>query len=439
MKEVYNNLVKTLNDNDAIVLGCSGGPDSMALFDLLLKVKKEKDIKIICAHVNHKQRRESDEEEVWLESFCNKKKITFEKMSITNYGDDNFHNEARNIRYNFFESLVKKYDAKYLVTAHHGDDLVETILMRIVRGSTLRGYSGFSEKVMKNGYTILRPLVLLTKAEIEEYCNKNNINYAVDKSNYSDKYTRNRYRKTVLPFLKEEDKNVHLKFLKYSKILEACSNYLDKVESEVIKEVYSDKKIDVLKFKSIDSVVQNGILNKILEEYYEDDLILISDTHTDLIKELIYSRKANAVIYLPNEVKVIKSYGYVHFERDTELIDSYEIELSDYANLPNGKNIKKIDETSNNSNYCCRLNSKDIELPLIIRTRNYGDKMQVKGLNGTKKIKDIFIDSKIPLRQRDLWPIVTDSTGKVVWLPGLKKSKFDVPKGKSCDIILKYY
>ncbi len=439
MEEVYNNLFKTVNEEDTVVLGCSGGPDSMALFDLLLKLKKEKNIKIICAHVNHKQRRESDDEEKWLEGFCKRKKVVFEKMSINNYGDDNFHNEARNIRYNFFESLVKKYDAKYLITAHHGDDLIETILMRIVRGSTLRGYSGFSDKVKKNGYTILRPFVIMTKAEIEEYCKKNNIHYAVDKSNFSDKYTRNRYRRNVLPFLKEEEKNVHLKFLKYSKIIESCSNYLDKVESEIIKDVFNDKKIDILKFKKIDNVVQNGILNKILEEYYEDDLILISDIHTDLIKDLINSRKSNAVIYLPNEVKVIKSYGYVHFEKETDLIDSYEIELSDYANLPNGKNIEKIDESSNNSNYYCRLNLSDIELPLIVRTRKYGDRMKVKGLNGTKKIKDIFINSKIPLRQRDLWPVVTDSAGKIVWIPGLKKSKFDIPKDKSCDIILKYY
>ena len=439
MKKVLEKLLKTLEKGDTVVLGCSGGPDSMALFDLLLKVKKEKDIKIICAHVNHKQRKESDDEEIWLENLCKTRKIIFEKMSITNYGDDNFHNEARNIRYNFFEELVKKYNAQYLVTAHHGDDLVETVLMRIVRGSTLRGYAGFGSCVKKENYTILRPLITVTKSEIESYCKKHKINYATDKSNYSDKYTRNRYRRVVLPFLKKEDKNVHLKFLKYSRMLEAYSDYLDEIESAAMKRVYQDKKIDILKFKEVDNVVQSGIINKILEDYYEDDLILISDIHTDLIKDLIHSKKANSVIYLPNEVKVIKSYDSVSFERETEQIDSYEIELLDYANLPNGKNIKMIDESDSNSNFYCRLKKEDIVLPLEVRTRKSGDRMQVKGLNGTKKIKDIFIDAKIPMRQRDLWPVVADATGKIVWLPGLKKSKFDVPKGKKCDIILKYY
>ena len=439
MKQVFNNLLRLLKDGDTIVLGCSGGPDSMALFDILLKIRKSTSINIICAHVNHKQRKESDDEAIWLEKFCKKRKVSFEKMVITNYGDDNFHNEARNIRYNFFEDLVKKYNAKYLVTAHHGDDLIETVLMRIVRGSTLRGYAGFSEEVKKDNYTIIRPLVTVTKDEIEEYCKKNKIDYAIDKSNYSDKYTRNRYRRVVLPFLKTEDKNVHLKFLKYSRVLEAYSNYLDEIESSAMKKVYKKGKIDIEKFKELDILVQNGILNKILEEYYQDDLILISDVHTDLVKDLIYSKKANSTVYLPNEIKAIKSYDNVTFEKETDQIDSYEIELLDYANLPNGRNIKKVDEASDNSNYYCRLNIEDITLPLQVRTRKSGDKMKVKGLNGTKKIKDIFIDSKIPMRQRDLWPVVTDSSGKIVWLPGLKKSKFDVPKNKNCDIILKYY
>ena len=103
------------------------------------------------------------------------------------------------------------------------------------------------------------------------------------------------------------------------------------------------------------------------------------------------------------------------------------------------KNIKIVDKISENSNFYCRLNSSDITLPLRVRTRRLGDKMEVKGLGGSKKVKDIFIDAKVPMGKRDLWPVVVDSKDKIVWLPGLKKSKFDVPKNKKCDIILKYY
>ena len=113
MKKVKKYLSDILNKDDVVVLGCSGGPDSMALLDLLIEFRKKLNISIVCAHVNHKLRAESDDEMVWLEQFCLKHKIIFEKMIINNYGDDNFHNEARNIRYNFFEELVYKYNAKY--------------------------------------------------------------------------------------------------------------------------------------------------------------------------------------------------------------------------------------------------------------------------------------------------------------------------------------
>lgn len=411
----------------------------MALMDVLLKLRKKFNLSIVCAHVNHKLRVESDDEMVWLEDFCKKKDVIFEKMIINNYGDDNFHNEARNFRYNFFESLVHKYGAKYLMTAHHGDDLMETILMRIARGSTLSGYAGFKKISVKEDYTILRPLIYVTKDELLSYNKDNGVEYVIDKSNFSDKYTRNRYRKEVLPFLKKEDPNVHLKFLKYSELLFDCDEYLDVETDKYAKTLYNDKYIEINNFKELDNVIQNKFINKLLESYYEDDMILISDVHVDLIKSLIYSNRANSFIYLPNAVKVIKSYDKVYFKRETEQIDNYEIELLDYANLPNGKNIKCIESSDVNNNFYCRLSSKDVVLPLHVRTRKSGDKMKVKGLNGSKKVKDIFIDSKVPISQRDLWPVVVDSTDKIVWLPGLKKSKFDVQKNEKCDIILRYY
>ena len=411
----------------------------MALMDVLLKLRKKFNLSIVCAHVNHKLRVESDDEMVWLEDFCKKKDVIFEKMIINNYGDDNFHNEARNFRYNFFESLVHKYGAKYLMTAHHGDVLMETILMRIARGSTLSGYAGFKKISVKEDYTILRPLIYVTKDELLSYNKDNGVEYVIDKSNFSDKYTRNRYRKEVLPFLKKEDPNVHLKFLKYSELLFDCDEYLDVETDKYAKTLYNDKYIEINKFKELDNVIQNKFINRLLESYYEDDMILISDVHVDLIKSLIYSNRANSFIYLPNAVKVIKSYDKVYFKRETEQIDNYEIELLDYANLPNGKNIKCIESSDVNNNFYCRLSSKDVVLPLHVRTRKSGDKMKVKGLNGSKKVKDIFIDSKVPISQRDLWPVVVDSTDKIVWLPGLKKSKFDVQKNEKCDIILRYY
>ena len=440
MKKVNDYLNNLLCDGDTVVIGCSGGPDSMALMNILMEFRKKINISIICAHVNHKVRTESDNELKWLEGFCNKHHIIFESMCIYNYGDDNFHNEARNIRYQFFEDLVRKYDAKYIMTAHHGDDLIETILMRIVRGSTINGYAGFKREVKKDGYFIIRPLVYVTKDEILKYDANNNIEYVIDKSNFSSKYTRNRYRKEVLPFLKKEDKNVHLKFLKYSNMLSEYDDYLNKEAQKYLKKVFNnDESLDIDKFKKLDKVLQDKIINNLMKKYYQDDLILISDVHTNLVRDLVYSNRANSSIYLPNSIKVVKSYSKLYFEVESSQIDNYEIELLDSANLPNGKNIKVVESSDINDNNYCRLCSKDVVLPLRVRTRKNGDRMKVKGLNGSKKVKDIFIDSKIPIGKRDLWPVVVDSKDNIVWIPGLKKSKFDVSKNKKCDIILKYY
>ena len=207
MSEVVKYLNNLLIDNDTIIVAVSGGPDSMALLSLLLEIKNNKNINIICAHVNHNSgRMGQDEEEEYVKSFSNKNNIIFESYKIDEYKESNFEMEARSKRYSFFDELVKKYNAKYVFTAHHGDDLVETILMRMVRGSNLSGYSGFKSVVNMDGYYIVRPLIYYTKAELEEYDKENNVKYYIDSSNSKDKYTRNRYRKYVLPFLKEEEK-----------------------------------------------------------------------------------------------------------------------------------------------------------------------------------------------------------------------------------------
>ena len=423
--------------NSTIVIGCSSGPDSMALFDMLLKKREEYNLKLICAHVNHNLRTQSKEEAIFMKAFCKENDVLFEYLLIDNYGDDNFHNEARNIRYNFFEEVVKKYDADYLMTAHHGDDLIETILMRISRGSSLKGYSGFQKEVEKDGYKIVRPLIDMTKEDLLEYNRENKVQYFIDSSNEKMKYTRNRYRANVLPFLKSEDPNIHLKYLKFSEDLDRAYQIVEREKQKVLKKVTKEGKIIIDLFKQVDSYFQKEILYSLINKFYEDDLILITDHHIDLIMKMLESKKANSYVDLPNDVIARKEYNLLEINRKNDEVFNYEIEYNKYVELPNGKVIKEgFDE--GNSNDICRLCSKEINLPLIIRNRRIGDKMKVKGLNGSKKIKDIFIDKKINSKERDLWPVVVDSTNNVVWLPGLKKSKYDKKKDEEYDIILKY-
>lgn len=436
MDAVLGYLDNKIDENTTVVVAVSGGPDSMALLSLLLKIKK--DINIICAHVNHNTGRIGQkEEEEYVKSFCKLNNIKFELLIINEYSDDNFENEARSKRYNYFEELINKYNAKYLLTAHHGDDLIETILMRIVRGSTLKGYGGFNKEVIKSNYTILRPLIEVTKEDIINYLDENNIKYFIDSTNLEDIHTRNRYRKNILPLLKNEDKNVHSKFYKFNRMVNLYNDYIEKEALNIKNRIYINNKLNLIEFNKLDYVIKLNILYSILEEVYSDDLILITDNHINLINELSLN-KENPSIHLPNNLKVIKKYNYLEFSVEEQKKEDFEIELSSNIVLSNGHRIEIIDYSDKDNNYICRLDKDEVKFPLYVRNRKDGDKMLVKNMNGTKKINDIFIDSKIEKENRNMWPIVLDSNDNIVWLPGLKKSKFDKTKDEKYDIILKY-
>ena len=442
MDKVYYYLLNEtdLKKDDTVVAGISGGPDSMVLLDLLLKLKKAKKINIVVVHINHNVREEADIEENYVKDFSISKNLIFESMKIEKISDDNFENEARTIRYNFFDNICKKYNAKYLMTAHHGDDLIETILMRIVRGSTLKGYSGFSKVVKKDNYTIIRPLISVTKDEILKYAIDNDIKYFVDKTNMLDIHTRNRYRKYALPFLKEENANVHEKFLKFSETLLLYSDYIDKIVNNTKSKVFINGELNVEEFLKLDYLIQIKIIYSILEKIYQDDLFIINNTHVKLILDLISKDKAQSTIHLPNNIKAIKSYNFVTFGIDLDNNDKYEIEINDKINLNNGKNLEVLDkDVDDKSNNIIKLNTNEVALPLYVRTRREGDKIEVKGLKGHKKVKDIFIDSKIKNKDRDNWPIVCDAKDNIIWIPGLKKSKYDRSKTGNYNYIVKYY
>ena len=152
---------------------------------------------------------------------------------------------------------------------------------------------------------------------------------------------------------------------------------------------------------------------------------------------MLKGKKSNNKLNLPNGYQAIKSYNYYKIVKINKE-DSYEYTLDSKLILPNHMVIKRVEEKEGKSNYILRLNSKDITLPLKVRTRQPGDKMEVKNLGGKKKIKDIYIDEKIPALKRDAIPIVTDSNNTILWLPGVKKSKFDVESNGIYDIILSY-
>ena len=435
MKKTMN-FIESLNiyENDYVVLACSYGPDSMVLLDLLKKFH----FKIVVAHVNHKLRSDSDTEQKLLEEFCNKNNIIFELFEIKDYPKGNLEMNARNIRYNFFEEIVNKYQAKYLFTAHHGDDLVETILMRLTRGATFGSYAGFSLITRKKGYNLLRPLIFYTKEDIINYAQSNNISYAIDYTNNEDDFTRNRFRHNIIPSLKNENKNVHQKFLKFNELINSYESYFETETNKIYNELYINNSIDLNKFFLLDEMFKKRLLEKILLEIYQDKINIINDKHINLIINLINADKPNAFVVLPKNIKVTKFYNTIIFNFYDDLETGYDYILNKEVQLKDGNILYLDKDIDDNSNFIIRLNSEEISLPLHIRTKKNGDKIVVKNLNGTKKIKDIFIEKKFSIGKRKTYPILTDNNDIVLWIPGVKKSEFDKQKKEKYDIIIKY-
>lgn len=436
MKESLD-FLKQLNidKNKYLVVATSGGPDSMALLHLL----KTNNYKLICAHVNHNLRSVSDEEYIFVENYCKENDIIFEGMKIEGYKNNKFTEfEAREKRYNFFETILKKYNTDILLTAHHGDDLIETIIMRIIRGSNLNGYKGFSKISTYKDFKIIRPLVFYTKQDIENYINDNNIPCVYDESNKSKKYTRNRIRLDILPLLKQEDKNIHKKFLTLNEELEDTQDYINQEVNKNLKDNFKDNKLDLNKFNKLHKFIQRKEIEEILFLLYKDDITLINKKHIESIFKIIID-KNNKKIQLPLDIIVSKEYSYLVFKKEKNITQkNYNYILKDKVNIENFGTIEYIEDTLEKSNYVIKLNSKDITLPIIVRTKEESDIIEVKNLNGSKKIKKVFIDEKINKDSRDSWPIVTDSKNNVLWIPGIKKSKFDCYNKSFYDIIIKY-
>ena len=435
VKNYLNSL--NINEKDNIIIAVSGGPDSMCLFNILIKLRKEKKFNIICAHINHSKRAQSNEEKIYVEKFCKQNDVVFEYLKIEKYDKNiNFHEQARNIRYNFFDKLVEKYSSKFLFLAHHGDDLIETILMKITRGSNIKGYSGFRIKQMRNNYNIIRPLIYVTKDDILKYLYDNNIKYYIDESNNMDIYTRNRYRKYILPFLKKEDKNIHKKYMEFGNCLYQQELYIQKIVNKKYMEYVIDDVLKIDKIKKEDFIIQERIIYIMLSDVYKENINKITQEHIKSIINLLNNNKPNININLPNNFLAIKEYNKFYISKNIKQDNDFNCILLDEINTDNYI-IKIISEDNDTSNYTIRLNSSEINTPLYVRNRRNGDLMEVKGLNGTKKVKDVFIDSKIPKQQRNQVPILVDQDGKVLCVFGIKKSKYDKQNNEFYDIIIK--
>ena len=428
MNQVLNDIIF----DTYIVVGVSAGPDSMCLLNLI----EQKTNKIVVCHINHNIRKQSIIEENYLKDYCKEHNLIFESMTIKEYKENNFENEARKIRYKYYEKILKKYNSNKLFLAHHGDDLIETILMKIERVSNIEGYAGIKKVSKLKNYNIIRPLLPYTKEDIINYNKSHSITYYIDSSNTNIDYTRNWYRHKVLPILKEKDKDIHLKFLKYSETLQEYNEYIDREIKRKLPYILKNNIINIDNLNKEDNFLKKNILYYIMNDIYNNESNIITEKHIQNILSIINSNKPNQSINMPKNKILVKEYNKLYIKDNIDIVNDYKIELKDNIKINNITFKIETDEDEDGNNIC-RINSKNIKLPLYLRNRKNGDYIILKSSNNRKKIKEIFIENKLPLSKRNIYPLLTDSNDNIIWIPNMKKSNLCYKKDENYDIIIK--
>ena len=239
----------------------------------------------------------------------------------------------------------------------------------------------------------------------------------------------------MLPFLKNEDCHVHKKFLKFSEDIIKADLLLKELLLDKIKDVYDGKRVDLKKLRELSTIMQERIIADIIKEIQKNaELDIKKETFKNILQ--LIQKGGNKEIDLANNFVARTSYDYLYIEKKKSPSE-YNLLLEDII-IKEEFVIKKISDSNKTNNFITRLNSKELKLPLYVRTKKDGDIMEIKNLNGKKKLKDIFIDSKIDITRRGEYPIVVDSNNTVIWVPGIKKSKFDKEISEKYDIILEY-
>lgn len=401
-----------LNRGDKIVVGLSGGADSVALTHSL----KELGCKLVACHINHCLRgEESDRDEAFVKGFCKELSIPVKVVTadVLGYADEHgmtVEEAGRKIRYAAFEETRKEFNAQKIATAHTLSDNLETLLLNLTRGSGLNGLCGIPP-VRGN---IIRPLIYSTRAEVEEYCLQNNLSFVTDSTNLNSDYTRNKIRNKIIPILKEINPSVEQAAARTADILRDDSRFLDKIAGE-LKPVGENSIYDISMLKEAESPVIARVMSLILKER---GLNVSYDT-ISLLCRAVTLGKGKCTVSGANtaEVKNDKLYFNLkepvpYFEKELTLgeIEIGEIKLK-VSKIEN-KNFEKFKKVYKNLLYTA-VNSDKIVGRLFVRQRLAGDKIEFYGRNGTHSLKKLFIDKKLLPYEKSIVPVIADDIGIV--------------------------
>lgn len=313
-----------IESGDKIVIGVSGGPDSMCLLNSLNNIRKDKDNNLsfdICvAHINHMIREEADLETEYVEDYCNKNNIPIyiKRADVIKIAEENrigLEEAGRNVRYEFFEEVLKATGSNKIAIAHNLNDRAETVLMNLMRGSGPLGLKGIEPK-RNNLY--IRPLIQINRKDIEEYCEKEKLEPKFDKSNKDNTYTRNKIRNLLIPYLKKEfNPNIIESITKLSEIITDEQNYLEKIVNNIYTSLLIEEKeneiiLDLKEFNKQDVVIKRKLIlytiNKLLKTTKNIEKIHIED-----IIKLCNNNIGNKYLTPNKNIKVFLKRGKISF------------------------------------------------------------------------------------------------------------------------------
>lgn len=307
-------LTDLIKDGDKIVLGVSGGPDSMCMLDMMRRLKEEKNInfEIYVAHINHMIREEAIDDEKYVQNYCLKHNIEFfvkraDVQKIANNKKMGTEEAGRKVRYDFFEEVLQKTGSNKIAIAHNKNDKIETIIMHLLRGSGLSGLKGI-EPIRDNKY--IRPLIECERQEIEQYCEDRNLQPRIDKTNFENEYTRNKIRNIVIPYIKKEfNPNIIQTLSRLSEVATDESNYIDLQTQKIYNKLLiekSDKQI-ILKLKEFnqqENVIQKRLVLKTIKEL-NGSTDRIEKIHIEDILKLCTNNVGNKYLTPNKNLKVL--------------------------------------------------------------------------------------------------------------------------------------
>jgi tRNA(Ile)-lysidine synthase len=420
-----------IENGEGIVVGLSGGPDSICLLHSLYCLKDRYNIKLYSVHLNHMIRgEEALRDENFARDFSESYNIPFfcRRTDVLNYAKEkslSSEEAGRLLRYELFEAVLRETGAKKIALAHNMNDQAETMLMRFLRGSGITGMGGI-KPVRDNKY--IRPILSLSREEVESYCRENSLRPVIDSTNKETIYTRNRIRLEVIPYIKKHfNPNIIESLFKVSEILRDDDEYLNIISAKELSLIKSNNGISRTGFTGLHTAVKRRVLRALIQSI-KGDLTGIESKHIEECIAFLEESGTGKKISLPDNIECIIEYAYFKFDRVKDMTDyEYAVNLPGITRaykeyIITAKVFDSNDRNFLDKQYVKYFDYDKINNGIFFRNRRNGDYMYPKGMTGCKKLKDIFIDKKIPKDMRKEIPLITLGN-EVLWILNLRDTK----------------